>query len=100
MADARQDLLDILRESRVLLSQPGNDFSWSSWESSTAALVELDQRIAAIEAGQLPERLDLAVLYAATGPMQEVSVNSGWALEFLAIAARFDQVAQQVWNYE
>jgi hypothetical protein len=96
--DARQQLVDVLREARALLSLPGNDFAWSSWEDAPAALAELDRQIAAIESGQLPPRLDLAVLFAPTGPMQEVSLSSGWADEFLDVAARFDTVAEQVWR--
>jgi hypothetical protein len=57
----------------------------------------LDRQIAVLEAGQLPHKLELAVLFAPTGPMQEVSLSSGWAQEFLALAARFDAAAQRVY---
>ena len=75
--DVRQQLVEVLREARALLALPGNDFAWSSWEDAPAALAELDQQIAAIESGQLPAKLDLEVLFAPTGPMQEVSLSSG-----------------------
>jgi hypothetical protein len=29
--------------------------------------------------------------------MQEVSINSGWAEEFLAAASKFDAIAERVW---
>jgi hypothetical protein len=32
----------------------------------------------------------LRFLFAPTGPLQETSMASGWAAEFLALAARFD----------
>src|SRR5438034_1255913 len=95
--NARQELVQVLREARGLLALPGNDFTWSSWEDASAALAEVDQQIAAIEGGQLPPQLDLAVLFGPTGPMQEVSITSGWADEFLAVASRFDAVAERVW---
>jgi hypothetical protein len=96
--DARQQLVEVLRESRALLALPGNDFAWSSWEDAPAALAELDRQIAAIEGGRLPPQLDLAVLFAPTGPMQEVSLSSGWAQQFLEVAARFDAAAERVWG--
>ena len=96
--DPRQQLVEVLREAQALLALPGNDFAWSSWEDAPAALAELDRQIAAIERGQLPPRLDVAVLFAPTGPMQEVSLSSGWAQEFLDVATRFDTVAQRVWG--
>jgi hypothetical protein len=95
--DARRELVNVLRQARALLALPGNDFAWSSWEDASAALAELDRQTAAVESGQLPPRLDLAVLFAPTGPIQEVSISGGWAHAFLALAARFDAVAEQVY---
>src|SRR5262245_10154393 len=88
--EARRERVAVLRQARALLALPDNDFAWSSWEDATAALAELDRQIAVIELGELPSRLDLAVLFAPTGPIQEVSLSSGWASEFLALAERFD----------
>jgi hypothetical protein len=96
--EGRGELVDVLREARGLLALPGNDFAWSSWTDAPAALTELDRQIAALEAGQLPPRLDLAVLFAPTGPIQEVSLSSGWAHEFLTVAARFDAAADRVYG--
>jgi hypothetical protein len=96
--EGRRELVGVLCEARFLLALPGNDFAWSSWADAPAALAELDRRIAAVEAGELPPLLDLAVLFAPTGPMQEVSLSSGWAHEFLAVAARFDAAAERVYG--
>jgi hypothetical protein len=85
-----QRFLAVFREARSLLTRPGNDFSCSSWEDSAAALREIDALIAQLEAGSPPDRLELTVLFAPTGPIQEVSSTSGWAEEFLALAERFD----------
>jgi hypothetical protein len=94
---AWQELVDVLRDARSLLERPGNDFVWSSWEGADEALRELDELIAAVESGPLPERLDLAVLFAPTGPIQEVSISSGWAGQFLVLASRFDLAAERVY---
>jgi hypothetical protein len=50
MANAKEALLEVLRETRVLLEQPDNDFNWSSWDEMAAALAELDGFIVAVEA--------------------------------------------------
>jgi hypothetical protein len=94
------ELIAVLRDARALLSLSGNDFSWSSWEDGPAALAELDRQIAAIESRQLPRRLDLEVLFAPTGPIQEVSLSSGWAVAFLDVAARFDVAVEQAYASE
>jgi hypothetical protein len=96
--DARQEMVDVLRQARALLALPGNEFGWSSWENAAAALAEMDRQIAAIEGGQVPPRLDLEVMFAPTGPMQDVSLSSGWRDEFLAVASRFDAAVERVWG--
>ena len=80
-------LILVLRETRSLLARPDNDFAWSSWNDQSAALQEIEEAIALCEQGKPPY---LPVLYAPTGPIQEVSLSSGWGQEFLAIAEQFD----------
>ena len=94
---ARQALADVLRDARALLARSEHDFASSGWEGASAALAELDCQIAAVESGPLPPRLALAVLFAPTGPLQEVSISSGWGREFLTLAARYDAAAERVW---
>src|SRR5262245_13763527 len=95
---ARRELVEVLREARALLALPDNDFCWSSWRDSNAALATMDKHIAIIEAGSLPPSLDLAVLFGPTGPIQEVSLSSGWGTEFLAVARRFDAALERVYG--
>jgi hypothetical protein len=84
-----QDLVAILLDARVLLARPDNNFDWSSWKDQQAALAELDGLIAEVRQGRLPKET-LNVLFGPTGPIQEVSVSSGWGDEFLAVASRYD----------
>ena len=98
MDAAREELASVLREVRSLLARPGNDFAWSSWVDADAALAEVDRLIAALEAGRLPSRLAVSALFAPTGPLQEVSLSSGWADEFLALAARGDAAVEAAYN--
>ena len=92
----RRELLEVLKDARAFLALPGNDFVYSHWENAGQALREMDTFIATIEAGVLPARLDLAVLFAPTGSIQEVSIASGWAQQYLALASRFDAAEKGV----
>ena len=85
-----EKLVEILGEVRGFLARPGNDYTWSSWEDATAALREVDGVIARIKSGDMPKRSDIELLFLPTGPIQEVSVSSGWGQEFLELASRFD----------
>lgn len=82
-------LIAVLEDARTLVARPDNDFSWSSWIDQEDALHELDGILAALRSGGCPN-LMMGILFAPTGPMQEVSLSSGWGQEFLALAERFD----------
>ena len=83
------ELLDVLSEVRALLSLPGNDFTWSSFADAETALHEIDTLAAEVRLrGEVPWLL--GVLFAPTGPIQEVALSSGWGDAFLTLADRFD----------
>ena len=88
-----QKLIDILKEAKALLARDGNDFSWSSWIDEDHAISEIDSIITKLENGSVP---DTGVLFAPTGPIQEVSLSGGWGDEFLALADRFDEEYETV----
>ncbi len=82
-------LLAVLDDVRVALERPDNDFSWSSFGDVDAALNEIDELAAKVRTGG-PVPLMLQVLFAPTGPLQEVALSSGWGDVYLALANRFD----------
>ncbi len=87
MNDLRK-LIYILEEARVLIARDGNDFSWSTWRDQDHAISEFDSMIAELQSGSVP---DMGTLFAPTGPIQEVSLRSGWGSQFLELADRFDK---------
>ena len=91
MAVDTEALLNVLDDVRALLALPDNDYSWSSFADAGAAQAELEGLRAGVAAGD-PDLFTLRVLFAPTGPIQEVSLSSGWGREFLAVADRFDAV--------
>lgn len=91
-------MIAVLRDARNFLARPDNDFAWSSWNGAEDALAEIDSLISRLELGDLPPRLDLEVLFAVTGPIQEVSLSSGWGNEFLKLADRFDAAVVPIYR--
>lgn len=83
-----QKLIAVLRETRAFLALEDNDFSWSSWRDQYQAISEIDSIIRELENGLVP---DMRVLFVPTGPIQEVSLSSGWGNEFVKLAKRFDK---------
>lgn len=98
MNPGHQKLVEVLSETRQFLARPDNDFAWSSWEDAGAALREIDGLIARIQSGDIPKRSDLDLLFLPTGPIQEVSVSSGWGQEFLDLAKHFDRALARAYG--
>ena len=96
--DARSLFIEVLRSSIELLSIEDNDFAWSSWANQAEAVAEVQSILSAVEAGALPDRLKCSVLFAPTGPIQEVSLSSGWGEPFLTVAEKFDNVEKVLWS--
>jgi hypothetical protein len=83
-------LVLVLEEAEQLLALEDNDYSWSSWEDHKQALSEIDGLLSSLRSGVLPGDLNLSIIFAPTGPMQEVSLSSGWGDDFLLLAERFE----------
>jgi hypothetical protein len=81
-------LLVVLEEIGALLARRDNDYTWSSFGDAEAAVAEINGLAAVVRTGRLPA--GLAVLFAPTGPIQEVAISSGWGDDFLILADRFD----------
>ncbi len=91
-------LIQVLEAAVELINIPDNDFAWSSWQSAEDARSEVVGLINRIKNGDLPERLEVSVLFAPTGPLQEVSLSSGWADPCLKVAERFDSLEHKIWT--
>jgi hypothetical protein len=87
---AREELIKVLSLTRAALARSDNDFVYSSWEDMRAALAEFDGHIATLKAGGSVSRLDLYILFAATGDVGEVALSSGWGDAYVRLAERFD----------
>jgi hypothetical protein len=85
-----KELVSVFEEARELLALPDNEYMWSSWEDDDDALEEIDRILAELRAGAPLDRLTMRVLFAPTGPIQEVAISSGWGNRFLTLADRFD----------
>ena len=83
-------LLDVFQRARDLVARPDNDFAWSSWRDTEDALEEIDSILSRLQRGEIPAMLEMYVLFAPTGPMQELSLSSGWGNRFLGLAEEFD----------
>ena len=93
----REKLIEVLYSAIELLSLLENDFGWSSWLTDSEATKELKEILSVLEHGDLPDRSRLSAIFGPTGPMQEVSLSSGWGETFIKLADRYDFAERSLW---
>jgi hypothetical protein len=83
----------VLQRVDALLNRPETDVAWSSFRTPAELQDELRRCIELTETSRLTESdlWSLALLFAPTGAIQEVSMKSGWGQEFLVLADRLDK---------
>ena len=84
-------LIQVLQVTRAILLRPDNDFSWSRWKDQEAAVADFDDILRRIRAAETIKLTELEVLYAPTGSLQEVSIESDWGDDFMKLSSRFDR---------
>jgi len=90
-------LADVLAASIELVSSDANDFARSSWKDLNDANDELRALLEMARSGVVPKQSAVAVLFAPTGPLQELSMGSGWADQYLKLAQYYDVAEPLLW---
>lgn len=81
-------ILATLKRALELVNASRNS-AWAGGRVQQFA-AELEAVIAALESQRAFDRDELRVLFAPTGPLQELSLDNGWGDEFLSLAERVD----------
>jgi len=92
------ELISVFVRVRAALALPDNDFVWSSWRDANHALEEIDGILTTLRDGRVPNETQMQELFAPTGPIQEVSLSSGWGDAFLRLADDFDAAIDRLRN--
>jgi hypothetical protein len=87
----------VLQRVAELVSGPGTDVGWSRFDTAAELQAEIGKYLRLAQTSTLsePDCRILAILFAPTGALQEVSINSGWAEEFLLLADRVDKALRR-----
>ncbi len=87
-------LIAIFDEIRGLVLREGNSFAFSGWADSSEACTEIDQVWTSLRSEDFVVTSQLTFLFLPTGPLQELSISSGWGDEFIELVNRFDEAIQ------
>jgi hypothetical protein len=80
-------LADVLR---IVETEP-QDVGWASaWDEAGDMVSDLRDHLSRLQRGDTSRMPELNALFLPTGPLQEVSISSGWGSRYLDLADRFD----------
>ena len=84
-------VLALVDTAAALVACPDNRFVACGWDDAAAALAELDEVGDRLRGGVVPSST-IARWFRPTGPLQQLSLDSGWGDAFVALAALADAV--------
>ncbi|BDW82787.1 hypothetical protein MACH24_22250 [Erythrobacter sp. Dej080120_24] len=91
-----EPVIEVLSDTRKLVALPESDFVYSGWRDQADALQKIDNVLTRLEAGDRDALRDVELLFAPTGPLQELSLSSGWGNLYLVLAEKYDVALQGV----
>ena len=91
----RIQVLAVLDEVIDRLGRQDADYSYSSFASPESGIAEIDGYRDQFRAGVLRPVM-LPLLFAPTGPIQEVAISSGWGDRFAELEAQIDAAFDQI----
>jgi hypothetical protein len=89
-------IIELLHEIMDILQSPETDFMWAGYDTPDLVVSELGGHLDRLAKEDLSRWRDLEMLFAPTGPFQEISISHGWGHHFLDLAARFDELAGEL----
>ncbi len=88
------ELQYLMEELSVLLMLPETNFYLSHWNNAAEAKAEIQSYLSEVADGNPAHLFQLRLLFAPGGPLQEVSLSSGWGDLFFDLAERLEAAIQ------
>ncbi|WP_314172575.1 hypothetical protein [Streptomyces winkii] len=88
-------LADVVEDVLRVLGAHEQNVDWTArWATSEEMTAELRDHLARLRREDFSRLAQLKSLFLPTGPLQEVSLSSGWGAEYLTLATRFDRAVR------
>ncbi|MCJ7649325.1 MAG: hypothetical protein MUP85_11980 [Candidatus Lokiarchaeota archaeon] len=88
--DKINSVINVLKKTKAIIKNTATDVAWSRFESEEEVIAALDDHIEKLKSHDFDEIMDLIVLFAPTGSLQEISISSGWGDAYIDLASEFD----------
>ena len=92
MIEKGEELIDILKDIKRLVDSPDTVLDWSNYSTVEEVLEDMDSLIERLNSCDTSSIKELKFLFAPTGSLQEISIDSGWSHRYLEIADKVDKL--------
>ncbi|MCQ4922202.1 hypothetical protein NE686_03840 [Tissierella carlieri] len=86
----KSKVIEVLERVKFILNNYQNDLTYSSYNCEQELIDELDCYIEQIKDDDFSRTDDILLLFAPTGNLQEISMDSGWGREYIKFADIID----------
>jgi hypothetical protein len=77
-----EESIKVLQEVIELLQRPETEVMYSQYNSAEEAITDLDDHLSRLLEGDISKIQELKLLFAPTGSLQDISIDSGWGDRF------------------
>jgi len=85
-------IIDLLTEINDFLKIHHIDFNWSGYRNIESLLAEINTYIISLNNLDHSSIKNINVLFAPTGPLQELSISNGWTDYYIDLSNRYDNI--------
>ncbi|WP_346866651.1 MULTISPECIES: hypothetical protein [unclassified Clostridium] len=86
-----KEVIKALEKVKVIIVNYEMDLSYSTCESEKQLISDLDVYIAKLKSNDLSCKKEISLLFAPTGDLQEIAIDSGWSDEYIKLAQIIDR---------
>ncbi len=86
-------VVEVVLEVVAILQAGPQELLWTQYRATADLMAELRRLADRVAAGDHAAVNDLKLLFAPTGTLQTVSIDSGWGFAYLDLAERFDKAS-------
>lgn len=85
------DVIKVLEKIKEIIENYQIDLSYSTYRSEEELVNELDLYIFKLKANDFSCNKEISLLFAPTGDLQEIAIDSGWSEEYMELAEIIDK---------
>lgn len=84
-------IIDVLEKVKYIVTNYEMDFTWSPYSSSDELIEILNNIILKLRNRDYSCRDQISLLFAPTGALQEIAIDSGWSETYMKLSSVIDE---------